>query len=120
MRVFVSLIAALVFVPALAYADGADLHGMWEMTSMDGESLEGIEGRFRYTFRADGVLVTETPFTTYDGIWAEDGPGRVALVLMSEMPDVAANSCDYQVDGNALRISNCGNGGPPAEFVRAQ
>ncbi len=115
--------AVLVCLPVLpasqAMAQSADLQGRWDMTSMNGDSLEGIEGGFHYTFQADGILVTETPFARYEGTWAEEGAGRIAMVLMSAMPDVAANTCDYEVAAETLRISNCGNGSPPAEFIRA-
>ncbi len=119
MRVFASLVAALFLIPPAALADASDIHGVWDMTAMDGESLEGIEGGFRYTFQADGVLVTETPFATYDGTWEDVGAGRISYNLMSAMPGVATNECAYGVEGDGLELSDCSNGSPPATFSRA-
>ncbi len=119
MKTFVGLIAALVIAPTLALADASDIHGVWDMTAMDGDALDGIESRFRYTFRADGVLVTETPFANYDGTWEDVGGGRISFDLMSTMPGMATNECAYAVEGDALELSDCANGSPPASFIRA-
>lgn len=115
------VVAAMVFLmPGGALADGSDLHGSWDMTSMHGQSLEDIDGRYRYTFSSDGVLVTETPFATYDGTWEATGAGRISFDLMSARPGAATNECAFSVADDAMALSDCANGSPPATFIRAQ
>lgn len=119
LRTLVTLLAFL--WPALVLADDAQLHGRWAMIVVGNDTtLEDLAEDFHYTFRPDGVLVTETPFAQYEGTWAVDAPGEITLLLMSAMPAASENTCAFAIDDDALHISDCGNGGPPSDFIRAE